>query len=482
MDHARDRKIKLSAPENTFDGNTLQGLRSPGLLAKLPLLGGSMFLLGSLTFVILAYQLQANDALAQWDMTVAKTFRAVQVNAPWEWMENILFGVFLGKEVAIVTGTILAIYFFHKRFWRELVMTTLGLGGGGLLWISLSRWIDRPRPTDHLDVLALSGPSFPSGPAMASIFCYGLLAYLLIPNLPSRIWKWFAALLFTLAVATVGLSSLLFGTHYASDVIAGYALGLAWAGLAYTLAERIVPGGTVGYPERMGHMASLQGLRAPGLFQRQPWIGLVLIVLGGLSFAALGYNIRVGGSLEQLDQSVYRELLAAARVAPPVLNDIMLFGFFIGKHMVQWIVLILSIYFLSQRYWLEFAMLQISMQGGGLLKNLIIDYFARPRPPEQLGFVTTTLASFPSGHALGTILCYGFLAYLLIPKMPSSFWKWTLSIGFLSLVLFEGFSRIFHGNHYLSDVLAAYALGMAWLAFVCTIMELIFMRGRGATA
>jgi undecaprenyl-diphosphatase len=74
------------------------------------------------------------------------------------------------------------------------------------------------------------------------------------------------------------------------------------------------------------------------------------------------------------------------------------------------------------------------------------------------------------------MICYGFLAYLLVPKMPSSFWKWTLSIGISLLVLFEGFSRIFHGNHYLTDVLAAYSLGIVWLVLVCTVMEGILMR------
>jgi undecaprenyl-diphosphatase len=43
-------------------------------------------------------------------------------------------------------------------------------------------------------------------------------------------------------------------------------------------------------------------------------------------------------------------------------------------------------------------------------------------------------------------------------------------------VLFEGLSRIFHGNHYLTDVLAGYLLGMAWLVLVCLLMENIFTR------
>ncbi|HEX9386164.1 MAG TPA: phosphatase PAP2 family protein [Anaerolineales bacterium] len=438
-----------------------------------------MFLFGSLTFGVLAYLLRTNEAFLQWDLTVAQTFRAAQTNAPWRLMENILFGCFIGKEVVIVIGTILAVYFLYKHFWRELAMVCIGLGGGGLIWYFLSRYFDRPRPADHLDVLLLSGPSFPSASALMAILCYGLLAYLLVPKLPSRFWKWFVALLLTLAIVMIALSSLLFGTHYVSDVIAGYALGLAWAGVVYTLAERIFQEGTAGNQDRLQKATAFQGLRAPGLFKRRPLIGFALILVASLSFAALGTNILAQGPLVQFDISVYKELLAKARAAPPGVNDIMLFGFFIGKQAVQVITAILSLYFLSQRYWREVGMLQISSYGGGLLWNFIIAYFSRPRPPEQLGLVTTTLPSFPSGHALGTIICYGFLAYLLVPKMPSLFWKWTLSISILLIVLFEGFSRIFHGNHYLTDVLAGYALGIAWLVLVCTLIESIFMRSRG---
>jgi undecaprenyl-diphosphatase len=46
----------------------------------------------------------------------------------------------------------------------------------------------------------------------------------------------------------------------------------------------------------------------------------------------------------------------------------------------------------------------------------------------------------------------------------------------LLIVLFDGFSRTFQGNHYLSDVLAGYALGLAWAALVYTLIEGIFWR------
>src|SRR6266496_3269639 len=219
---------KSRAQKNPFTKNTLRELRCPGFFAKLPVVGITMFLFGSLLFSILAYSLKTNVPFLAWDMTTARTFREAQIHAPWSLMENVLFGISIGKEVVFLTGTILAIYFLYKRFWRELAMVMVGLGGGGLIWMILSRTFDRPPPTDHLDVLQVSGASFPSGPALLSLLCYGLLAYLLIPNLSSRIWKWLVALLCMLAIGMVALSSLPFGTGYATDVIAGDSLGIAW--------------------------------------------------------------------------------------------------------------------------------------------------------------------------------------------------------------------------------------------------------------
>src|SRR5215216_1471596 len=96
-----DRNSKPSIQENPFGRNTVQDLRSTGLLAKLPIIGLTMFLFGSLIFAVLAFHLRTNEASLQWDLTIAKAFRSAQINAPWSLMENMLFGIFVGKEVVI---------------------------------------------------------------------------------------------------------------------------------------------------------------------------------------------------------------------------------------------------------------------------------------------------------------------------------------------------------------------------------------------
>jgi membrane-associated phospholipid phosphatase len=467
--------IRLGSQENRRR-NAFRELRAPGFLAKRPVFGLILFLLGTLVFIFLADNVKSNESLILWDIRTAKAWRADTLNVPGSLVEYILFGFFLGKEMVVTIGLILGVYFLYKRFWRELGMVLVGLGGSGLIWYFLSHYFARPRPNSPFDVLPLRDPSFPSGLALMAVLCYGLLAYLFIPKMPSRFWKWFVGLLLAIVVLFVGFSGILFGTYYVTDVIAGYALGLAWAGLIYTLIERFFSDGIVAGQTRSSRQPSSEGLRAPGLFKRWPILGLIMIILGTLSFAGLSYNLLAHGPLLRVDNSLNKELIAEARAAPPIVNEIMLFGFFIGKEVVQVIVTVLTLYFLYKRYWRELAMLWISSAVGSVVWNFIIAYFDRPRPPEQTGLVITNIPSFPSGHAMSALICYGFLAYLLIPQLPSHFWKWIVGIAALLVVLFDGFSRVFQGGHYLTDVLAGYALGIAWAGLVYTLIEGIFMK------
>jgi undecaprenyl-diphosphatase len=123
-------------------------------------------------------------------------------------------------------------------------------------------------------------------------------------------------------------------------------------------------------------------------------------------------------------------------------------------------------------------MLLIGTMGVAVIWTYIIHIFNRPRPPAQVGIVVSNFPSFPSGHTISAVLCYGFLAYLLIPKMPSLFWKWVVAIASVLVMAYIGYSRVFEGGHYLSDVLAGYAVGLAWAGLVYTVIENLFLRKR----
>ena len=230
-------KVRIMT-DNKLDSQSSVDLRVPGWLAKWPVVGLLLVLVGSLTFGAFAYNVQTHGPLLQWDLPLSKTLHTDAVNSPARVIELLIFGFFVGKELIQVIAVILILYFLHKRFWRELSMVLIGFGGGALIWYSLSRFFDRPRPPAQLGIV-VTDPSFPSGHVMSAVLCYGLLAYLFVPKMPSQFWKWVLIIVTLLIMAFIGFSRLFLGGHYLSDLIGGYALGIAWAGLSYTLIERI---------------------------------------------------------------------------------------------------------------------------------------------------------------------------------------------------------------------------------------------------
>lgn len=223
---------------------------------------------------------------------------------------------------------------------------------------------------------------------------------------------------------------------------------------------------------------SSHDLHTPGLFAKLPIVGILMILVGGLLFGAIAYNVWTKGPLLQWDVPLSEEMSADAAQAPHRVIEFLIFAFFVGKELLQVIVIILSLYFIHKRLWPELAMLLVGSGGGAVIWYILIGIFERARPADQIGIVVTD-ASFPSGHAISSVICYGLLAYLFVPKMPSRFWKWLLIIAVVFTILYVGYSRIYLGGHYLTDVIAGYGLGLAWAGLVFTVIENLFLKRKG---
>jgi undecaprenyl-diphosphatase len=200
---------------------------------------------------------------------------------------------------------------------------------------------------------------------------------------------------------------------------------------------------------------------------------MVIFLMGAILFGATAYSLKTNGPLIQWDMPVYKSLHTQALSVPGFVNEFMLFGYFIGKELIQVFMVVLGLYFLHKKLWRELTMMLVGSAGGSLIWHFINTYFNRPRPEAQLG-ISLTNPSFPSGHVSSEVLFYGLLAYLLLPKMPGLFWKWFLVIAVLLVLAFGGFSRVFQGGHYLSDVIAGYGWGLAWAGIAFTAVEKIF--------
>ncbi len=97
----------------------------------------------------------------------------------------------------------------------------------------------------------------------------------------------------------------------------------------------------------------------------------------------------------------------------------------------------------------------------------------RPRPSYSLQYLHGESFSFPSGHAMGSLVAYGMLAYVLNTLWIKDRGRKTLVVVLTAvLVLAIGVSRLYLGVHYFSDVVGGYAAGLVWLAACISGVEI----------
>lgn len=107
--------------------------------------------------------------------------------------------------------------------------------------------------------------------------------------------------------------------------------------------------------------------------------------------------------------------------------------------------------------------LVVTTIGGGLLDTVVKLAVDRPRPSLEQPIATAFGKSFPSGHAMSSVVVYGSLLLVFFPVVNRA-WRRRALVGVVVLMLVIGFTRLALGVHYLTDVLGGYVLGVAWLA------------------
>ncbi len=121
------------------------------------------------------------------------------------------------------------------------------------------------------------------------------------------------------------------------------------------------------------------------------------------------------------------------------------------------------------KYQLEAKVFAVGCLGTTILNMGLKLVVEKSRPKLWSLLISETSFSFPSGHALGSLFIYGFLAYLLARRYP----KFSLVINIISamLIILIGFSRLYLGVHWLTDVLAGYGIAAIWLITCITILK-----------
>lgn len=121
------------------------------------------------------------------------------------------------------------------------------------------------------------------------------------------------------------------------------------------------------------------------------------------------------------------------------------------------------------------AILMAIAMGGSLAVTVLgKEATARVRPPTSLAVPPfESSPSFPSGHALNMTVLMGITAYVLLVWLNRT---WTRALAVLAtatMAIAMGLSRVYLGHHWLTDVLAAWLLGLGWVATVVTVHRLV---------
>ncbi|MEP0871465.1 phosphatase PAP2 family protein [Trichocoleus desertorum AS-A10] len=207
---------------------------------------------------------------------------------------------------------------------------------------------------------------------------------------------------------------------------------------------------------------------------------LSTVRLGGLVLAGLA----LWGFAEIADEVLEKEtqafdttiLLSLRELHNPLLDRLMIAITFLGEPTELTIMsLALGAWLLWRGQRSEATTLAIAAAGAAGLNVLLKDVFARARPALWARIVDVRYYSFPSGHAMLSVVVYGLLGYLLATHFKR--WRVGILISIAVLIAAIGFSRLYLGVHWPTDVLAGYAAGLVWL--LTCILSIEIWRHRG---
>lgn len=209
------------------------------------------------------------------------------------------------------------------------------------------------------------------------------------------------------------------------------------------------------------HHRQQSGLASARLQER---LGLAILALSALAFLLLVWQVVHSGPATLLDLKLAQWLHAQA--TPAVTHAMMAVTQMHAPAGIAVLATGMAIYMALKRdhYWLLAVLLTIPT--GMVLNVLFKNLLERHRPVFEQPLVMIATYSFPSGHAAYSTMLYGLLAAYVAHRVDR--WQWrlvsVLACGaILALVMF---SRLYLGAHYLTDVMAGFFEGLAWLALI----------------
>lgn len=220
---------------------------------------------------------------------------------------------------------------------------------------------------------------------------------------------------------------------------------------------------------------------------REGWDEFVWILAAVTLLAAIVFFIELADDAPEGDYlEIERTIMLAMRdpatglpAGPPWIADAVRDITALGSAavLILFAILVLGYLALVRRY--RTILFTIVAIGGGEALNWVLkEAFARQRPSITPHLVQVHSLSFPSGHAMGSSIFYLTVGALLAQTVARRREKAYLVSAAVLLTVVAGWSRVYLGVHYPTDVLGGWAVGTAW-AIACWMVAR-WMRARGA--
>ena len=367
----------------------------------------------------------------------------------WLGSDGVLWTV-LGVSAAVLAA---------RRRWR-LASYLLVTGAGALVLDPiLKSLVGRLRPVLAHPIAHGTGNSFPSGHSLGSIVCYGAV---LLVFLPAARPGWPRTALcygIGLVIAAIGISRILLGVHYLSDVVGAWALGLTWLGVTALAFDPLHS------PQEatMARRPARQYARiAAGVVVA--WVLILGVVVG---FGELVVKDSNGNWLG--DTAVPRWFAAHRTPAGNHWSDLISVACATTGILVVAVAACL-LFLLFIRHWRPVVFLAVVMFGELAAFLAAAAVVKRPRPYlHQLDHHLPTSA-YPSGHVAATCCLYIAIAIVVIGH-ARGWWRWLFLIPAVAAPVLIALSRMYRGEHHPTDVAGSLIFTALWLTATTLLIK-----------
>jgi undecaprenyl-diphosphatase len=434
---------------------------------------------GVLFWVLLALVCDPWTPLERVDRAVARSLNALFAGS--EIAVNVARGVtqFGGWNFLVLVLLVGSAYLVIRGRPRLAVYVITTSVGAPVLDPVVKLFVERLRPVVDIPISTGWGPGFPSGHALGSVVSYGVLLLVFLPT--ARRHRWLAVGLVATLVVLVGATRLALGVHYLTDVLGGWALGIAWLGVTAVAFRRwradagepaapVSAGLDPDSAEALAAAPEPRPLPHPVLAATE--LAVVAVLTVGIVFGAglLVTNVLADTAVGRADRAVvawFTEHRSSGWTA--------VMSLFNSLGATRWIItvtvgacgLALGIF----RRWRPVVFL-IMVMAGEIVVFLIASTAVtrgRPQVPHLQPDLPPT-ASFPSGHVAGTVCLYGALALLTWRATDIRWIRWIAVVAAVLAPAMVAVARMYQGVHYPTDIVGSVLLAGLWLFAVRLIL------------